>query len=221
MPETYREYPPYDIAIIAYSNALTDGGLIRYQAGDIVAAERAKDGIGFQECRNHLWLRVQGWDSSLMDRLMDSITDKTQADPLYVDELDPEIKYELARFCIPLESLVRILPSFSVERATDPNDVYQPFMMMDHGNVADLGTTPFFVDVDPVIWLPRLIDSPEVLATALANLTPESTLTLERTIVESDFALSVQDTGYFLITHPSIDPDGLIFDKFTQRYLYG
>jgi len=222
MPYTYRDYPPYDIAVATYSNAREDGGLIRYQAGDIVAAVRAIEGIGLADCCEYLWLRVQGWDSSLMDRLMDEITDKTQADPLYADESGQKpIVYEKARFCIPLESMRRILPGFSVERATDTNDVYQPFMNLDQGGIANLGTEPLYVSVDPFEWYPRIIDDPKLLADVMAQLTPESTLTLPRATVEPEFAEAALGTGYFLITYPPIDPDGLIFDKFTQKYLYG
>ena len=221
MPQTYRDYPVYDIAVVAFSNARTDGGMIRYQAGDIVAAVVGLECVGVRACHGFLWLRLQGWDSSLMDRLTDPITDKSQADPLFIDEIAPSVTYEKARFCIPLESMRRILPSFSVERATNPADIYQPFMNIDEGAIANFATTHLTVSVDPVIWLPRLIEEPDVLAAALANLTDDSTLVIERTITEPEFAEAALDAGYFLITHPPIDPDGFIFDKFTQTYLYG
>jgi hypothetical protein len=222
MPDTYREYPVYDIALVTYSNALTDGGMIRCQAGDIVAVVRALEAVGLKEVTNFLWIRVQGWDSSLMDRLMDSITDVSQADFFQESEIDKTITYEKARFCIPLESLARLVPGFSVERATDPTDIYQPFMVIDHGSIVDFGSTYLDVDVDPYVWLPIIYaDEPEVLAAAMAQLTEDSTLTLERTIVEPDFAAAALDAGYFLITQPPVDPDGLIYDKFTQKYLYG
>lgn len=168
MPQTYREYPVYELALVTYSNARVDDGMIRYQAGDIVVVRPALDGIGLMEMKDFLWLRIQGWDSALMDRLADEITDKSQSDPLYVDDsIGEPIIYEKARYCIPFETISRVMPGFSVERATDANDAYQPFMVIDEGNADD--------DLDK---------------------------------------------GLFLSCHPPIDPDGLILDKFTQRYLY-
>jgi hypothetical protein len=220
MPQTYREYPVYELALVTYSNARNDGGLVRYQAGDIVEARHPQDGIGLGECHHFLWLRVYGWDSSLMDRLKDEITDKSRADPLYVDEDDPAVIFEKARYCVPLESMIRIMPTFSVERASDSTDIYQPFMTIDHGNIVDFPSASLEVKVNPLIWLPKIVDDVNLLEVMVSQVDEDTILTLPRTMVDPNFADAAIDAGLFLITYPPVHLDGLIFDKFTQRYLY-
>lgn len=222
MPETYREYPVREIAVVTYSKPHAHNGMMRHEAGDIAEVRKPIGGIGLAECKDFLWLSIQGWDTSLLDRLKDPITDKSQADPLYVDESEEnEIAYEKARYCIPLENMRIVMPDFSIERATDPNDIYQPFMLIDEGNIVDLATTSLSVEVDPFVWYPRIIKNDALLADTISRLTEDSRLTLPRTMVDPEFAESALDAGTFLFARSPIDPNGLIFDKLTQRYLYG
>lgn len=120
MPFTFREYPVREIALAIKDNKDLASGHERTQAGDIIVCRKPLLAIGRAEAALFLWLHVEGPDTDVLDRLIDSIEEGE-------DALLNVVLFEKRRFCIPLARL----PSVDLARVTDPSDIYQPFLPID------------------------------------------------------------------------------------------
>lgn len=119
MGQTNPNYPVFEIAISCEHGGTHSGGLKeRKCVGDIIAIRRPAQAIGSKEMSRFLWLRVEGLEENEMARLTDPIEQNGET-------------YDKRRYCIPLERLQAIVPSFNVNRAKDLNDKYQPFLNVD------------------------------------------------------------------------------------------
>lgn len=156
-----HDYPTYELAIyVGDSRSDDQDGIVRRQTGDIVAVRGANIGVGLKEMHSYIWMRVEGWTKTRMDALISELTPYSQPD--VIDDLanmDDESMYEKHRFCVPLETLNTLLPSFDIDRARDELDLYQPFMIVDEGNGDEdrleeglylIGNRP--IDLDGIIF---------------------------------------------------------------------
>ena len=131
MGYTNPNYPIFEIALSLEDSAPHTGGTKeRKLAGDIVAIRRPAQAIGIKEAKTYLWLRVQGLEENNMARLTDSIEG-----------------FDKRRYCIPLERLKEIVPTFDITKALDPNVTYQPFLILDEEDYRFLGSEqPFEIE---------------------------------------------------------------------------
>lgn len=89
----------------------------RKRIGDILSCRVPREGVGLKERSEYIWLRVRGKWTDLAE-LKSSLNENGT-------------KYEKRRYCIPLERLEQIDPSFDTGRALDLSDDYQPFLPID------------------------------------------------------------------------------------------
>lgn len=153
------DYPEWELGIFTLARAYNDG-IERVQEGDIVVSRLPVGEMGTSERHRHLWLRIQGWDRGVLERLTDPWYETSVSDPLAEIETQDVQVYAVRRYCIPLTALANIYPALSLNRTTDYTDAYQPFM--------------------PI----------------------------------SD------EAGQAFLVNTPLDPNGLIFDKLTQKFLY-
>lgn len=121
MPQTYKNYQVWEVAIRAF-DASTGS---RVQSGDIVEVRQPTSFVGLKETNNFLWLKLFGLDDTEMEDLKEVIEDQNDI-------------FEKRRYSIPLERLVEFFPTFSVSRANDKADFYQPFSVYDHDTLEKL-----------------------------------------------------------------------------------
>ena len=115
MGQTTRDYRMWEAAIAVEDCAPhTNGTKERKLAGDIIALRRPGTAIGRLERSPYLWLRLGGMDENDMARLTDGLDG-----------------FDKRRYCIPLARLAAVVPGFSVARALDAADAYQPFLPSD------------------------------------------------------------------------------------------
>ena len=115
MSELNPNYPVMEMAISLVDHAPLESGHERVLAGDIIAVRYPDIGIGLKEAKAFLWIRVEGLEEHEL-RL-----------------LDRSIKgFDKRRYCIPLEKIKEIRPSFDVDLAMDENIIYQPFLTIDY-----------------------------------------------------------------------------------------
>jgi len=118
MGQTNRKYPIMEAAISLEDAAPHSGGE-RKLAGDIIALRREGVGeIGKKERHGYLWLRLEGLEENDFTQLTESLEQGGE-------------RFDKRRYCIPLNRLERVVPGFSISRAMDPADPYQPFMPVD------------------------------------------------------------------------------------------
>ena len=131
MGYTNPNHPIFELALSLENCAPHTGGTKeRKLAGDIVAIRRPAQAIGTKEAKTYLWLRVQGLEENDMARLTDSIEG-----------------FDKRRYCIPLERLKEIVPTFDIAKAMDPNVIYQPFLILDEEDFKFLGSEqPFEIE---------------------------------------------------------------------------
>lgn len=119
MGQTRRAYPVYEVALSCEDCAPHSGGLSeRKLAGDIIALRRPHTSIGRKERATYLWLYLDGLEENDMAVLCDELMEGTT-------------RYEKRRYCIPFDRLAAVVPGFSIARALDVNDDYQPFLPID------------------------------------------------------------------------------------------
>lgn len=115
MGQTNPKYPVFEIAISCeHGGTHTNGTKERKCVGDIIAIRPPLGMIGGKEMGGYLWLHVEGLEENAMWHLVDT-----------VDGFDKR------RYCIPLDRLTAIVPSFNSSRAKDLDDKYQPFLNVD------------------------------------------------------------------------------------------
>lgn len=114
MGQTIKRYPVVEVAIRCYSSAPLASGHERALEGDVICVRPPLNGIGMQEMRDFLWLRISGWEDNDLAAL------QTVVDG-----------YEKRRYQIPLKRLKAACPAFDEARARDRTQVYQPFLGVD------------------------------------------------------------------------------------------
>ena len=128
MGYTNPNYPVMEIAINTENHA-PNGENERSLEGDIIAVRKPLDYIGTKEANTFLWLLVEGLEENEIARLNEIFYEPFSADGSFSDE--NKVKYDKRRFCIPLERLKQIVPTFDEIKARDRNLVYQPFLPVD------------------------------------------------------------------------------------------
>ena len=114
----------------------------RKKEGDIITVRPTGTGIGTKEAKIYLWLRLEGLaDRAAFDDL---------GSPLFEPDEATGLKYDKRRYCIPMERILIVEPTFDVDRARDEADLYQPFMVVD---VEDFT----YVTVDPPLQTSGLV----------------------------------------------------------------
>lgn len=132
MGQTDPKYPIFEVAISCEDCAPHVSE--RKLAGDIIAVRRPGMEIGSGEDKRFLWLRLEGLEENEMAQLVASITG-----------------FDKRRYSIPLDRLKVLWPSFDMNRALDPNDSYQPFILID-------GDGPhWFLDITPAFSVHGLV----------------------------------------------------------------
>lgn len=119
MGYTNPRYPVFEIALSCEYGGTHTGGLMERKVhGDIIAMRPPSTAVGSGEMSRFLWLRIEGLEENEMAKL---------ADLLVVNE---QI-FDKRRYCIPLDRLKAVVPSFDIARAKDSADKYQPFLGVD------------------------------------------------------------------------------------------
>jgi hypothetical protein len=121
MPQTYKNYQTWEVALRGF-DAATES---RVQSGDIIEVRQPTPFVGLKETSNFLWLKLFGLDDTEMEDLKEVIEDQNEI-------------FEKRRYSIPLERLVGFYPTFSVSRANDVGDFYQPFSVYDYDTLEKL-----------------------------------------------------------------------------------
>ena len=124
MPETYRAYPVFEVALAVASKSSLASGHERVQEGDIVATRREYTGVGLKEAAEFLWLRLTGLDESVVARLTDP-SGIEEEEGLYVTF------YDKRRYCIPLDRLAEVAPHLDLDSVRDTSQEYQPGLPLD------------------------------------------------------------------------------------------
>lgn len=122
---------------LALMNAPDDAGGERVKEGDIVALRPPGTGVGTKESKLFLWLRLEGLDT----RAEYDVLTRLSFEP---DDEDTGTKYDKRRYSIPLRRIKRFDPGFSLPRARDPADQYQPYILMDEEDLTYLAVNRVF-----------------------------------------------------------------------------
>ncbi len=132
MGETNPTYPVREIALACFSKPDLNGNE-RIQEGDIVAVRKPNISIGRKEANIYLWLRLEGLEENEMARLADCLYEPNE---LNVESGVPTgNRYDKRRYCIPFDRLKEVYPAFNMEKARDPDVVYQPFLGIDENDL--------------------------------------------------------------------------------------
>ena len=123
MSETNPSYPTMELAISCETMIDLESGHERKKPGDIIVVREAGSYIGRREMARYIWLRVEGLEENEFPALMQMEVDPEGSDPLAI--------YDKRRYCIPFSKLAEIDPDFDADRAADPSDVYQPYLVVD------------------------------------------------------------------------------------------
>ena len=123
MSETNPSYPTMELAISCETMIDLESGHERKKPGDIIVVREAGSYIGRREMARYIWLRVEGLEENEFPALMQMEVDPEDSDPLAI--------YDKRRYCIPFSKLAEIDPDFDADRAADPSDVYQPYLVVD------------------------------------------------------------------------------------------
>jgi len=121
MSELDPNYPVMEIAISLVAYAPLASGHERVIEGDIAAVRKPNEGIGREEAKHYMWMRVEGLEESEFAKLTDYIVDSTS-----------NIIYDKRRYCIPLEKLYEADPEFDIDLALEEDHIYQPFLVVDY-----------------------------------------------------------------------------------------
>lgn len=138
MPETFRSYQTWEVALFVVDNSPLASGHERVQEGDIAAIRLPLPHIGTKERFKFLWVRLSGEDDNIMSDLAQPNTEP--ADTLNENgtfQRGANV-FEKRRFCIPFERLNDV-SAFDLARARDTADSYQPFQPIDEDMPIDGG----------------------------------------------------------------------------------
>ncbi len=140
----WRKWPVVEVAVLTVNRPDIPASE-RACVGDIIAVRNPHYVIGTKETKDYIWLRIEGLEETDLWKLDGpAFDDKT----LYLGWFEEKRKrYEKRRYCIPLRTLKEYFPDFDIDRAKNPNDIYQPFMILDEDNLTYLAPRkPFRVE---------------------------------------------------------------------------
>lgn len=136
MGETNPNYPTMEIALSMENAPDNISGAERKKLGDIIAIRAPGNACGIQEAKRYLWLRIEGLEENEFAAFIQQVFEPT----------DPEtgLAFDKRRYCIPLGRLQTIYPALDQVRARDPDDFYQPFIMVDSEDFSFVAADPPF-----------------------------------------------------------------------------
>lgn len=123
MPEQYRDYCTYQVALQCFNRDMSPESAV--QEGDIVTLRRddRHRGVGLKEMYTLLWIPIMcGYDNDLIEMFNLPWTD--------TNDDNFTVIYEKRRFAIPLETLHErhgAEVSLDLDKARDQTIIYQPF----------------------------------------------------------------------------------------------
>lgn len=126
------KYPITQINIFLENRPNHQEGRDTAKEGDIITVKQFEERAryaGIKVRSRRLFLMVEGLERAAMLRLKERYID-----PYPVDKSDPmwdTENYGKRRYCIPLERIKELFPTFDIDRAKDLNDEYQPFLTLD------------------------------------------------------------------------------------------
>jgi len=123
MPQTYRAYRIWEVALAVQGFSPLATGMERAQEGDIIRVRYEIQGIGFKEMSEFLWVRVQGKDDADMEILWRMYT-------VAIDELSFD-RFEKRQYSISFDRLKVAYPALDLVRVRDIADIYQPFLSVE------------------------------------------------------------------------------------------
>jgi hypothetical protein len=137
MGVTNPNYPTMEIALCMVNAPDNADGTERMKKGDIIAIRKPADFIGSQEGKIFLWLHIDGPEENEFAAFAQQVYEPT----------DPETgeRFDKRRYEVPLGRLQVLYPAFNQSRATDPNDFYQPFLLIDSEDFEIVAADPAYV----------------------------------------------------------------------------
>ncbi len=142
MGETNPNYPTMEIAL-AKINAPDLPDHERMKKGDIIAIRKPGTFIGGKEGKTFLWLQIEGLEEIEFGNFCQQVFEPT----------DPEtgVSFDKRRYCVPFGRLSVLYPAFNLTRASDPNDFYQPFLLIDSEDFEIVSADPAY-DVSGLVF---------------------------------------------------------------------
>jgi hypothetical protein len=136
MGVTNPNYPTMEIALAMVNAPDNADGTERMKKGDIIAIRKPADFIGTQEGKIFLWLHIDGPEENEFAAFAQQVYEPT----------DPETgeRFDKRRYEVPLGRLQVLYPAFNQSRATDPNDFYQPFLLIDSEDFEIVAADPAY-----------------------------------------------------------------------------
>ena len=128
MGQTVRQTKTYEVVLAVEDCSSLASGHERKLCGDIIGfrpVDAPQAGmVGSAERNRYVWVLLE-----LTDEEAGIISQPVVGG---VDQDGRVIEYfDKRRYCIPLERLEKIVPSFNPARAKDSGDIYQPFCLLD------------------------------------------------------------------------------------------
>jgi hypothetical protein len=106
------------------------------EQGDIAAIRPIIGFVGTREIKPYVWLLLHGLDDQLMTELSAKWFDEYDMDGAPVPGA---ALLAQRRYCIPLDRLQAVVPTFAPDQAADPREIYQPFLPVDPDSAIRLG----------------------------------------------------------------------------------
>ena len=150
MSEVLRNYQRL-LCVLNTQDYGFEGGGERSLCGDIIGVRPLIPGIygglGTKQGAVNLILHLEGLDKNEMDQLHLG----------YDVPFDPEnnedfVSYDKRRYCIPFKRIKKLHPPFNINRAQDPDDVYQPFVTMDPDPFFEFLANPQLFRVEGLVF---------------------------------------------------------------------
>ena len=142
MGETNPNYPAREIAI-SLEEATDNPDTERKKVGDIIATRPPSSFIGSKEAKDHLWLRIDGFEENEFAVFRQAVFEP--------DDPESGSRFDKRRYCIPLERLQIVYPAFNQARALDLDDFYQPFLLIDSEDYEIISADPAF-DISGLVF---------------------------------------------------------------------
>lgn len=137
-------------ALLSLNDYAPQNGNERILVGDIASINPVANqtGMGMLMMRRYMAIILEGIPTELIDRLSDH---PQMVDGAWDMEARPDL-YDKRRYCIPLERLKEVVPSFDIEKALDKSLVYQPFRPVDEETGLYLETDTPPLDVHGLLF---------------------------------------------------------------------
>jgi hypothetical protein len=111
-------------------------GMPMLEQGDIVAIRPVTGYVGMRELHSVVWLLIEGRDNQEMSELAAKWYAEYDKDG---NPASGAVLLAQRRYCIPLERLKDVVPTFDMNKSSDPNVLYQPFLPVDPDNAIRIG----------------------------------------------------------------------------------